>query len=49
MVSHSNETIREFCDYAGVLSRGQLTIYDTVEDAITVHTRNMSAPPSDNA
>ena len=41
MVSHNPETIRMECDMAAILNKGDLTMYDTVEDAMHVYT-NMS-------
>ena len=41
MVSHSTATIREYCDCGIVLERGKLMFYESVNDAIEVHNRNM--------
>ncbi len=40
MVSHSMETIRNFCDIAMVLADEKLTIYNDVEAAITVYSQS---------
>jgi len=40
MVSHSDNTLRRFCDIGGVLHNGQLTVYDSIEEAIEVHRSN---------
>ncbi len=37
MVSHSPELIRRFCDTGAVLSEGELTLFDDVEEAITYY------------
>jgi capsular polysaccharide transport system ATP-binding protein len=41
MVSHSTQTIRSYCDCGIVLERGKLTYYESVDEAIEIHTRNM--------
>jgi capsular polysaccharide transport system ATP-binding protein len=41
MVSHSTATIREYCDCGIVLERGKLMFFESVDDAIEVHNRNM--------
>ena len=41
MVSHSTETIRDYCSSGIVLEKGKLTFFDDVEDAIRVHEQNM--------
>ena len=41
MVSHSTETIRDYCSSGIVLENGRLTFFDNVEDAISVHEHNM--------
>lgn len=33
MVSHQQKTIRDFCDTCAVLSDGQLTVYDSMDEA----------------
>jgi capsular polysaccharide transport system ATP-binding protein len=35
VVSHASGTIRRYCDFGAVLSRGELTLYDDLEDAIS--------------
>jgi capsular polysaccharide transport system ATP-binding protein len=39
VVSHSMETIKEFCDYAAVLVDGQLIMFQSVESAIETYNR----------
>jgi capsular polysaccharide transport system ATP-binding protein len=41
MVSHSTSTIRQYCDCGVVMENGKLSFYDNIEDAISVHDRNM--------
>jgi capsular polysaccharide transport system ATP-binding protein len=41
MVSHSTTTIRNYCDSGVVLENGRLTFFESVEDAISVHSKNM--------
>ncbi|MGF0537901.1 ABC transporter ATP-binding protein [Agrobacterium sp. ES01] len=41
MVSHSTETIREYCQTGVVIEKGKLTFFENVEDAIRVHDQNM--------
>lgn len=41
MVSHSTQTIREYCDVGMVLENGVITYYEDVEDALKAHARNM--------
>jgi capsular polysaccharide transport system ATP-binding protein len=41
MVSHSTATIRSYCDSGVVLENGRLTFFESVEDAIAVHSKNM--------
>lgn len=41
MVSHATSTIRGYCDCGIVLERGKLTFYESVDDAIKVHDKNM--------
>jgi capsular polysaccharide transport system ATP-binding protein len=40
LVSHSTNLLRAFCQVGGVLHRGELTFYDTIEEAIEVHESN---------
>lgn len=42
MVSHSNATLRDYCDCGIVLDAGRATFYADIKDAIAVHERNMS-------
>jgi capsular polysaccharide transport system ATP-binding protein len=42
MVSHSSSTLRDYCETGIVLEDGKLTYFDKLEDAITVHERNMT-------
>ena len=41
LVSHNPEAIRAECDYAAVLTRASLTLYDTVDEAMAVYERIM--------
>jgi len=43
MVSHSNNTLRDYCDIGAVLHEGHLTIYDNLKDAISQHEANQSS------
>lgn len=43
VVSHSMTTIRRLCTAGAVLEKGKLTYFDDLEEAITVHTKNMDA------
>ena len=43
LVSHSAGMLRQFCDIGGVLADGQLTFYDTLDEAIEVHDANQDA------
>lgn len=38
IVAHQMDLIREHCDHAAVLHNGELVVYDTVEEAISVYT-----------
>ncbi|MDI7860648.1 ABC transporter ATP-binding protein [Rhizobiaceae bacterium n13] len=40
LVSHSSTLLRAFCDIGGVLDDGELTFYDTLDEAIAVHENN---------
>lgn len=42
MVSHSNNTLRDYCDMGAVLHEGRLTLYDDLKDAISQHETNQS-------
>tara|TARA_Y100001956_G_C4128924_1_gene192250 strand:+ start:6490 stop:7140 length:651 start_codon:yes stop_codon:yes gene_type:complete len=37
MVSHDTKEIRQFCDSAVILHKGELTFYDDLEDALTIY------------
>lgn len=37
VVSHSAATVKRFCNAAGILKNGQLTIYDDIDEAIKVY------------
>jgi capsular polysaccharide transport system ATP-binding protein len=39
VVSHSMETIKEYCDHAGVLVDGQMIMFDAVEKGIEMYNR----------
>lgn len=39
VVSHSMETIKEYCDHAAVLVDGQLMMFDAVDKAIEIYNR----------
>jgi capsular polysaccharide transport system ATP-binding protein len=41
MVSHSTETIRNYCECGLVIERGRAEFYQDVREAIRVHERNM--------
>jgi capsular polysaccharide transport system ATP-binding protein len=43
MVSHSNNTLRDYCDIGAVLHEGRLTLYDDLKDAISQHEANQSS------
>ncbi len=43
MVSHSNNTLRDYCDMGAVLHDGRLTLYDDLKDAISQHETNQSS------
>jgi capsular polysaccharide transport system ATP-binding protein len=44
MVSHSANTLREYCETGAVIRNGHLTFYPDLEDAIAEHIRNMQGP-----
>ena len=51
IVATSNEnTVRRYCDEAGVLHHGELTFYDSIEEAIEIHRRNhgLTGPVDDD-
>jgi len=37
IVAHQMDLIRDHCDHAAVLNNGELTVYDTVEEAIGIY------------
>lgn len=37
VVSHSGSIIRKFCDKAAILEKGELTMYDSVEEALEIY------------
>lgn len=40
LISHSNSILREFSQVGAVLDKGELSFFDTINDAIKVHTEN---------
>lgn len=42
MVSHSPDTVKRYCDTAMVLHRGEITLYDTMEEATAHYGRILS-------
>lgn len=42
MVSHSERTIREYCDMGAILSDGTLTLYDDLDEALDLYRDMMS-------
>ena len=42
MISHDPMTLRAYCERGAVLNQGQLDFYDTIDEAIEVHTANQS-------
>jgi capsular polysaccharide transport system ATP-binding protein len=46
MVSHSDSMIRMYCDAGGVLSGGELRMFDDLEDALAAHRAAMQRPTS---
>jgi capsular polysaccharide transport system ATP-binding protein len=44
MVSHSPQTIREYCDAGVVLEDGRMTYHDDLEEALARHGQNMTRP-----
>ncbi|WNZ53946.1 ABC transporter ATP-binding protein (plasmid) [Microbulbifer sp. MKSA007] len=40
MISHSEATIKKLCDSACLLHEGELTMYDSVDEALAVHREN---------
>ena len=43
MISHQNNTLREYCDMGAVMEGGEMILYDNVEDAIAHHEANQNA------
>lgn len=43
MVSHSNTTLRDYCDMGALLHEGHLTLYDNLDDAIKQHEANQNS------
>ena len=48
MVSHAMRTLRDYCDMGLVLHKGQLTLWEHIEDAIAVHQELMGAALDDD-
>ena len=44
MVSHSSETLRQYCQCGAVLHRGGLTMFDNLEEAIAFYEETMKLP-----
>ena len=42
-ISHSTGTLRDYCDLGAVLHNGQLTLYDSLQDAVTQHEKNQNS------
>lgn len=47
MVSHGMKTLRDYCDMGLVLHKGQLTLWEHIDDAIAVHQQLMGASDDD--
>ncbi|MFT4012828.1 MAG: ABC transporter ATP-binding protein [Paracoccus sp. (in: a-proteobacteria)] len=45
VVSHSMPMIRQMCDMGAVLDRGQLTVFEDLEQAIAMHESILRVPP----
>jgi capsular polysaccharide transport system ATP-binding protein len=43
MVSHNMNELRQFCDSAMILEKGVVKYFESVDDAIKVHERRLSA------
>lgn len=43
MVSHNMSELRQFCDSAIILERGRVKYYESVDEAIEIHERRLSA------
>ncbi|CTQ33196.1 ABC transporter ATP-binding protein [Jannaschia rubra] len=48
VVSHSMGLIRRICNAAAVLERGHMTYYDSIDEGIAAHERNMNAVAPDD-
>ncbi len=46
VVTHSPAMARRLCTAGAVLESGRLTFYEDVEEALAVHERNLTLPPS---
>ena len=44
MISHDPSTLRAYCERGAVLLNGQLTFFDTIDEALAVHQHNQSVP-----
>jgi capsular polysaccharide transport system ATP-binding protein len=44
MISHDAGTLRSYCSRGAVLSNGELTFYDTIDEAIERHVHNQLQP-----
>lgn len=42
MVTHNSNTIKAYCDRGAVLNNGRIELFDTVSEAMKVHSQNMS-------
>ncbi|MDO7836015.1 ABC transporter ATP-binding protein [Sphingobium sp. HBC34] len=49
MVSHVPETLRAYCSHGAVLFNGQLSFYDTIDEAIEIHLYNQHAQRTDRS
>jgi len=47
MVTHNSNTIKAYCDRGAVLNNGRITFFATIEEAIKVHSKNMSTADAD--
>lgn len=41
IVSHSNETLKQLCDCSAVLRNGKIRVYDTVDEGVEAHEKDM--------
>ncbi|MEE9387260.1 MAG: ABC transporter ATP-binding protein [Paracoccaceae bacterium] len=48
MVTHNSNTIKAYCDRGAVLENGRIIFYPTIEEAIKVHSQNMSIANVEN-